>query len=86
MNICGILVHSRPENTDVVRERLTNITGIEVHGINEDGRMVITLEEDNEDRMADTLMSLQDVDGVVSASMIYHHREEDEETREEVLQ
>jgi nitrate reductase NapD len=86
MNICGILVHSRPENTAVVRKRLVDITGIEVHGINEDGRMVVTLEEDNEDRMADTLMNLQNVDGVVSASMIYHHREEDEETREEVMQ
>ena len=86
MNICGILVHARPENTEVVRDSLDSILGVEVHGINEDGRMVVTLEEDNEERMADTLMSLQDVDGVVSASMIYHHREEDEETREEVLQ
>lgn len=86
MNICGILVHARPENTEAVRERLIGITGIEVHGINEDGRMVVTLEEDDERRMADTLMGLQDVDGVVSASMIYHHREEDEETPEEVLQ
>lgn len=86
MNICGILVHARPENTEVVRERLIGITGVEVHGINDDGRMVVTLEEDNESRMADTLMGLQDVDGVVSASMIYHHREEDEETPEEVMQ
>ncbi len=86
MNICGVLVHARPDNTEAVKERLVQLAGVEVHGINEDGRMVVTLEEDDEGRMADTLLGLQQLEGVISASMIYHHSEEDEATPEEVIQ
>ena len=86
MNICGVLVHARPENTERLEQRLLSIAGIEVHGINDDGRMVVTLEQDDENLMADTLMNLQNLDGVISASMIYHHCEEDEANAEEVLQ
>ncbi|WP_303906131.1 chaperone NapD [Thiohalomonas denitrificans] len=84
MNICGVLVHARPENIDVVRERLLMVDGVEVHGSNEDGRMVVTLEQDDNDRMADALFDFQRLEGVISASMIYHHSEETEAHAEEV--
>lgn len=90
MNICGVLVHARPENIVPVKERLQHLEGVEVHAINDDGQLVVTLEQDDEGLMADTLMSFQNVDGVISASMIYHHNEdennEDVERLEEVVQ
>lgn len=78
MNICGILVHTQPKNFDVVRERLLGVQGVEVHGMSEEGRVVVTLEEDDEDKMAESLHAVQRLEGVISASMIYHHNEEDE--------
>ena len=84
MNICGVLVHARPENIEVVSERLLMVDGVEIHGSNEDGRMVVTLEEDDNDRMADALMDFQKLEGVISASMIYHHSEDIEAHAEEV--
>ena len=78
MNICGILVHTQPAGFEAVRERLLSVEGIEVHGMSDEGRVVVTLEEDNEDLMADKLHQVQRMDGVISASMIYHHNEEDE--------
>ncbi|SCZ52444.1 chaperone NapD [Thiohalomonas denitrificans] len=86
MNICGVLVHARPENLEVVSERLLMVDGVEVHGSNEDGRMVVTLEQDDNDRMADALLDFQRLEGVISASMIYHHSEETEAYAEEVTQ
>ncbi|OOZ38597.1 hypothetical protein BOW53_14960 [Solemya pervernicosa gill symbiont] len=90
MNICGVLVHARPENIVPVKERLQHLEGVEVHAINDDGQLVVTLEQDDEGLMADTLMSFQNVDGVISASMIYHHNEdennEEVEHLEEVVQ
>ena len=86
MNVCGILVHAHPEGFDVVRERLLSVPGVEVHGISEEGRAVVTLEEDDEDQLADSMLAIQKMEGVLSASMIYHHREEDNEpTREEIV-
>ena len=49
MNICGILVHTQPNKFDAVRERLLSVQGVEVHGMSEEGRVVVTLEEDNEE-------------------------------------
>ncbi len=86
MNICGVLVHAKPENIEVVSERLLSLEGVEIHGANEDGRMVVTLEQDNDDRMADALMGFQKLEGVISASMIYHHSEDDEADAEEFAQ
>lgn len=86
MNICGILVHAHPEGFDAVRERLLSVPGVEVHGVSEEGRAVVTLEEEDEDQMADSLLTIQRMDGVLAASMIYHHREdENEATKEETM-
>ena len=76
MNICGILVHITPEDEAAVRERLGTIPGVEVHAVSPEGRMVTTLEDTEEESTADKMFSIQDVEGVLSASMIYHHSED----------
>jgi len=77
MNISGVLVRSRPEKLHAVRARLEQLTGVEVHGANADGRLVATVEEDGDRAMADTVLRMQDLPGVISASMIYHQYEEE---------
>ena len=77
MNICRILVHAQPTGFDAVRERLLSVQGVEVHGMSEEGRVVVTLEEDDENAMAEKLLKVQKLEGVISASMIYHHNEQD---------
>ncbi len=76
MNICGILVHAHPDGFDAVKKRLLAVQGVEVHGMSDEGRVVVTLEEENEDTMAESLLTVQRLEGVISASMIYHHNEE----------
>lgn len=85
MNICGILVHTKPDWVEAMKERLTALPGVEVHGVSDEGRMVVTLEEEDEDTMADAMLQIQRLEGVLSASMIYHHCEEENEAiKEEV--
>ena len=76
MNICGILVHIKPENEQIMRARLEEIQGVEIHAVSDDGQMVTTLEDVEEDTTADKLFAIQKMEGVISASMIYHHNEE----------
>ena len=73
MNISGVLVRAYPEHIDSVGEVLTRLEGVEVHGNNSDGRMVVTVEREDAGQMSDLIMQLQDVPGVLSTSMIYHH-------------
>ena len=70
MNISGVIVKTSPENLARIMEVLSGMTGIEVHGNNDDGRIVITVEQDT-NSLTDTLAEIHDVPGVLSAAMIY---------------
>lgn len=78
MNISGVLVRSYPQNIQSVRDELVQIEGVEVHGSNDDGRMVVTVEQENAGQLSDMLVRMQDIKGVLSTSMIYHQFEENE--------
>ena len=71
MNISGVLVKAYPENLVTIEKTLATMAGIEVHGNNEDGRIVITIEQDNASSITEILVEIQDVPGVLSAAMIY---------------
>jgi nitrate reductase NapD len=76
MNISGVLVKAYPQNLLSIEKVLSRMQGVEVHGNNDDGRMVITVEDDNANNITDTLVEIQGVPGVLSASMIYHQFED----------
>ena len=82
MNISGVIVRSRPEKIEAVSELLLQISGVEVHGANPDGRMVVTVESGSDRELADTVFSLNEVSGVLSTSMIYHQFEQDSQLEE----
>ena len=76
MNISGVLVKAYPEHIPSIEEALITMTGVEVHGNNEDGRIVITVEDKSANNISDTLTQIQGVPGVLSAAMIYHQFED----------
>ena len=76
MNISGVLVHARPEQLDTVKSQLSDLSGVEIHASTDDGRLVVTI-ENGEGPMFDTMNSFHDIEGVLSASLIYHHFDEE---------
>ena len=70
-NLCGVLLHARHEKMDVVRKQLEKQQGVEIHAVTDDGRLVITVEDESRKMVADRIMSFHRLDGVLSASMIY---------------
>jgi nitrate reductase NapD len=46
--------------------------GVEVHASNDDGKIVVTIEQEGNAGMSDMLLSLQNLPGVLAASMVYH--------------
>jgi len=79
MNISGVLVLARPAEAGAVEQRLAAMPGVEIHAVSEQGRLVVTVEEDDTRMMADTVAEMQNVPGVLSAAMIYHHYEDENE-------
>jgi periplasmic nitrate reductase NapD len=77
LNISSIIVHPKPGEVDAVRARLLGLVGIEVHAVADDGRMIVTVETENDGAMADSFDAINKTDGVLSAAMVYHQTESD---------
>lgn len=77
IHIAGVLVQTRPEHIPQVQTRLGNVSGLEVHAVSPDGRIVVTVEADGRKSVADTLFSLNAMQDVLSASLVYEHSETD---------
>lgn len=74
-HIAGVVVHARPERLAAVRASLDNMAGLEVHATSPEGRLVVTVEGDARQAVADALTSLHRLDGVLSACLVYEHSE-----------
>ena len=75
-NICGVLIHARLDRVSQVKDQLEDVEGVEVHSVTDDGKLVVTVESDNRRFVADTITGFTNVNGVLSASMIYQHSED----------
>ncbi len=83
MNICGVLVRARPERLGEVARALEAMPGVEVHATTTDGRIVVTLERDGRAGVADALSEMHNVEGVLTAALVYEHSETGTETEAE---
>lgn len=77
MNISGVILRARFEQLSGVRSRLSAMPGVEIHADGDDGRLVLTLEDGEGYGPADILPRLQQLDGVISASLVYQYCDDD---------
>ena len=74
-NICGVLVQPKPGGLDDVIGALSALPGLEIHERAGDGQLVVTIEDTATDPASETLSRVFGVDGVLNASLVYHHCE-----------
>ncbi len=78
MNLCSVVVHARPEKINQVETSLNDLPGVEVHGGSKDeGKLIVTVEDGEDVTAADTMMTFNDIDGVINAILIYHYGGDD---------
>ncbi|HYD30020.1 MAG TPA: chaperone NapD [Azospirillaceae bacterium] len=74
-NVCGVLVHAQLQRLPAARAGLSALPGVEVHQVADDGRMILTVEDADGVTAAQTLAQLNQIEGVVSAALVFHHCE-----------
>jgi len=77
MNICSCVVHTRPERGAEIAARLTEIPGVDIHGGESEGKLVVTVEDTPDTQAADTLGAIGAVEGVINTVLIYHYGGDD---------
>jgi nitrate reductase NapD len=80
MNISSVIVIPHPDHIEVVRASLADIPGVEVQAVSPEGKMIVTLEAEGDAETTRTYEFISQLDGVLSASMVYHQKESDPET------
>lgn len=75
ISVCGVMVFILPERREEVEAKMLEIEGLEIHGANEDGKLVVTIETDSYKKTGDAVTQLQRLDNILSISMIYQHAE-----------
>ncbi len=84
MIVCGMLVRAHPDDVPMVRERLARFEGVEIHAATDDGRLVVTVEGSDPERVVDIVLETHRLPGVLAASLVFHHFEPDDGAREGV--
>ncbi len=77
INVCGVLVQAIPRYADSVRRELESESGVEVHTVTEDGRMIVTVEKDSQEKTGETLNRFQLLDHVLCTSLVYQYFDDD---------
>ena len=75
MNISSAIIHARPDDVATVKAGLATLAGVELHGVSPEGKMIVTIETEDEGSNADTYQRIGQLDGVMSAAMVYHQTE-----------
>jgi nitrate reductase NapD len=84
LHIAGIVVHARPERVQRVAEAIRGLSGADIHATSADGKLVVTLEAPSAREIAARMDEIQQLDAVLSASLVYQHIESLEAMMEEV--
>jgi len=75
MNISSLLIHAQPQRAEYVRAQLEQLSGVEVHAVTAEGRMIVTVETSGDLEMQSALEQLAALAGVQATTLVYHHSE-----------
>lgn len=77
MHIASMVIRSRPEDIRSITASLDEMTGVDIHAVTPDGRLVITIEADNRDTCGERLMAIHALPRVLSAGLVYEQSDEE---------
>jgi len=77
MNICSLIVQTRPNRVRTVEQGLLALPGVEVHGGWAEGKLIVTVEDTDRSEVTDILASIRSVEGVIDTVLIYHYGGDD---------
>lgn len=74
-HISSLVVHTHPERVPGIVAGISAIDGAEIHGGQDTGKLIVTLETDTESQVVERINAIQLLDGVLAATLVFHHFE-----------
>jgi nitrate reductase NapD len=74
--IASLMVQARPVHIPALIPELNAISGVEVHASADNGRMVVTVEADDDQHLLNLISTIEMREHVINASLVYHQVED----------
>jgi periplasmic nitrate reductase NapD len=84
VHIASLVVHALPQHAMAVIAAITTLPCAQVHAVSVEGKLVVTLEADTDATMLDQIAVIQQLDGVLTAALVYQCADRREAMDEEV--
>ena len=84
LHIASLVVHSTPRRLKPVAEAIAALPGGLVHASSANGKLIVTLEAPTSESMTAMVTSIQHIDGVLSAALVYQCADSLDAMNEEV--
>lgn len=81
MVVSGLLVNTAPEKLEQVKDQLLSIEGVEINSVLDDQKLVVVVESRNDEDEAAVSKRIEEMEGVLSVNIAYHHFGDDEEEK-----
>ncbi len=76
MNIASLVLRAQPARLAELHRAVCTIPGSEIHAVsNEDGSMIVTVEDTPDHACTDALVKLQQLDHIMSITLAYEYSE-----------
>ena len=79
MNISSVIVIPHPDRIPAVFEALSLVEGIDVALVSPEGKIIVTIETEGDRETIARYEYISQIEGVMSASMVYHQQENEPE-------
>ena len=80
MNISSAIVIPGSAHVQAVVAGLSAMDGVEVAAVSPEGKIIVTIETEGDRETIRTYEAISLLDGVMSASMVFHQQEDEPET------
>ena len=84
LHIASLVVHSTPQRLGSVAAVIASLPGALVHASSATGKVVVTLEVPTAEAMSQQVSTIQHIDGVLSAVLVYQCADNLDTMNEEV--
>ncbi len=79
MNLSSVVVIPHPQHVASLIGLLDAIDGVEVAAVSPEGKIIATIETEGDAETIQTYELISQLDGLLSASMVYHQKEDEPE-------
>ena len=86
LHISSLILQFTPRHSHAIQEQLQTVPEIDVSHIEDKiGKIIVTMETNTHKKINHIIDNLQQFDGMLSVSMVYHHAEDADSLNEEIL-